>query len=69
MALSWEDKEKLNAAINQLTRSLPPIAKMGLANRSIPDLLMMIPQEFRKYTLAELIDAVKDSWDKKEIGW
>ena len=69
MAVSWEDKEKIIAVINQLSRKIPPFMKAGLSKASIAQFFSMLPPEFKRYTLGELIDTVGEAWNEKKITW
>ena len=67
MALSESDKELLVNSLNGLLNATPSFVKAGLGADLVPKLLSMVPGEFRKYRLEELMDAMYSSWNEGKI--
>ena len=69
MALSPDDHQKLNESINSALGKVPGFLKGMVLNRPLPEYLLMIPQEFHKYTIQELTEALNESFDSNKIEW
>ncbi|OHD55725.1 MAG: hypothetical protein A2Y33_13880 [Spirochaetes bacterium GWF1_51_8] len=69
MGLSAQDYENLIASLNQLINQVPGFVKGGILNQSLPDYLSFIPYEFRKYTVAELMESIRQAWGEGKIRW
>lgn len=60
MALTTADKEALAVMIESSLKQLPGFLRGAVNSSAITGFLNTIPQNFRSYTLQELITAIED---------
>lgn len=61
MAMNPADKESLAIMINTLLAMVPGFARGAVKPQNLEQYLAMVPDNFRGYTLQELIDALSES--------
>lgn len=67
MAMTQDDKDKLISLINQLSSLTPAFAKSMMGGMSITQIMSFIPQEFKRYTLGEIMEALQEHEDKRKL--
>jgi len=69
MALSQADKNDLIKGINGILAQIPAFLKGAVNENTISGYIHAIPQNFRHYTLQEILDAIEEASRNRNLKW
>ncbi len=69
MALSYEDKKLLINGLNGILSQVPSFLKGTINSKLISGYIQAIPNNFRNYSLQELIDAIEEGNRNNSFNW
>ncbi len=69
MALSQNDKNELIKGINNILAQIPSFLKGAVNENSLSGYIHAIPQNFRHYTLQDILDAIDEANRNNSLKW